>query len=1520
MYFVPRNLAKTPKYDIYEHYEGEEGSYTAIAAAGMGGHHVPSLSRGVGRGRGRGTPVCSSSTLSTPVFSYSTPSTPVIGPSTPVSTPIMSFSTKLSTSEDSRQFSTPPVGPRTPSTDLSTSKDSRQLSTPPAGLLPRTPSTALSNVSTLSSMYSTPLSTTLPPPLARFSSSIFPSPSPPSSSTSSSYRGRGGRGGIYRGNYDTKFQYSQTSPCGTPVCSATTLSTPSTPVIGPSTPVSTPIMSFSTKLRTSEDSRQLSTPPVGPRTPRTDLSNLSTSKDARQLSTPPAGLLPRTPSTALSNVSTLSSRTPGSARSSSRRTPSSTRSSRTPGSACSITMTPMSATQQLPPSTIVAVVEGRGQAQGEVGLAAVDLRRPQITLAQFSDTHTYTHTLTKLGLLNPLEVVVATTAARAECEGAAGGGGRGGRGGRGLLRMVQESLADVSVTAIQRRYFNDARGLATIKHLAAPHCAYVERQVANRYYCLASVAALMKYVELVQHVTYAPHSLHVELTSSEDTMNLDFWSWRALEVVRSLQGEWQDSLFGALRHTRTPAGTRKLRATLLQPFSNPVTINARLDSLEYLAQNPDLFHTLQSILGRFPDIDWLLSMCVQMPKEDTEQRSEQRLNYVIGLKNTLELLEPLGMALVAVADPFLASIRETVGHEGLQELLEVLRGVLHEDARLVKGAAAMRTLRCYAIRNGVNGLLDVARKIYSEIIDDITESVAAVGKQYGVPVRVGHNAALGFHIIIPVAKRSKPPALPKTFIKVQRGRGCLSCTTELVYQLDQRARDIVREILVMSNVIVQEVLGEARSKIGVLHDLGEAVATLDLVVALAHVAALGSWVRPEFSHTMAIRGGRHPILDLLSPTPPVPNNSFLGPGSLLMVVTGPNMSGKSTYLRQIALIQVLAQIGSFVPAEMASLRPVTKLFTHLGSEDRPEANESTFQVQMNEVAHMMVGTEEILLGGGGRREGGGGGERGGGGGGGGGGESGTGSRGGAGPDSLVVLDELGSGTSLEEGGALAWAVVEALTRLGATTVLVTHTLFLTRLAALYPNVTNYHMESLESAGGRLQLTHMLRKGVTRTTHYGLSLAALTPLPPSVLERARHLAHAMAPPTKVSVTDNNEEAEIEESRHAVYRLAHRLMALASTLPTPTPTPASTPATPTHPNTAHTPADTTHVPSPPSPRLVGHGVTSLSPSDDPARPESVSPSQECSADPILTCDSSVGSAKNASAALMPCTGGFDPKLGGFDPILTCDPIPASANNASTTQVMPCTSGFDPMLACESVSGNVTNPNITQLIPCNSGFNPIPACDFIPGIANDGNTAQLVPYSSGSEDTTSISRSLPRQENITGTSHGLQDQGNITAATPGLKDQQNIIGSHDLQDHNITATSNGFQEQNITDTSHSLQGPENITSASRINTSHGSHHQGNITGTSHELQDQQNITLGSPINTSQGISTPSTSSTNLRTNTLIQEELSAMGVGAGARAGGQGTEELRAQLEALRRDFLAKVARSDLQRVMSGAPRLC
>ncbi|XP_076040917.1 mutS protein homolog 4-like isoform X2 [Oratosquilla oratoria] len=645
--------------------------------------------------------------------------------------------------------------------------------------------------------------------------------------------------------------------------------------------------------------------------------------------------------------------------------------------------------------------------------------------------------------------------------------------------------------------------MAVIKHLAAPHCAYIEQQVASKYYCLAAAAALMKYIEYAHHVKYAAGSLHIDLQTLENSVIIDIGSIHKLELVSSTNGRWEESLFGTLHHTRTRGGTRLLRAMLLQPPANKDIIEARLEALQYVASHQDLFHTLQSILGRFPDLDWLLAMSIQVPKEETEVRCEQHLSHVLALKNTLELVSPLVNALSTAENTLLSSFHKEMNAPSLKVLLETLRGVLHEDARLTKGTAAMRNQCCFAIKPHINDLLDIARKIYSEIVDDITDYVEELCKEYNLELQVGYSTSLGFHIVVPVGKKAGFPQLPPVFIQRQHIKKGFTCTTELLYQLDQRSRETVKEILLMSNVIVMEVMQEVRQCLGVLCALSETVSNLDVIVALAHASSLRNWVKPELGNTIAIRKGRHPILDQLSSIPPVANNTFINEEHRVLMVTGPNMSGKSTYLRQIALLHILAQIGCFIPADYGCIRIVNQIFTHLGSDDSPESNTSTFQLQMIDINYMLSCV---------------------------------------GPEALMVLDEIGSATSIEEGGAIAWAVIEYLIQARPVVIIATHIIFLTNMSKLYPQVINYCMDSEnQENNGRLHLTHVVRRGVTKAQHYGLALAKVTTFPQRILSRASDLLQTL-PSTQVQVTMNKSQ----KKEQTIYHLASELISLATAL--------------------------------------------------------------------------------------------------------------------------------------------------------------------------------------------------------------------------------------------------------------------------------------------------------------------------------------------------------------------------------------
>ncbi|CAG0890009.1 unnamed protein product [Darwinula stevensoni] len=506
----------------------------------------------------------------------------------------------------------------------------------------------------------------------------------------------------------------------------------------------------------------------------------------------------------------------------------------------------------------------------------------------------------------------------------------------------------------------------------------------DRYYCLAAAGALLKYVEMIQNILFAPKSLKIVFQALDKTTYIDVGTGTQLELLRSTSDPaGSGSLLGVLGHTKTAGGARLLRANILQPPCDLPTIRDRLNVVQELSENPDLLFGLQarlmgvyllsweqSVLSRFiVDVDHLHSLCIQIPKQDTVLIAETRLNYIIGLKHVLELVEPLQRALLESELPYFRYIRQDsvqrmnmplsvflrhvkeLSDERFGLMLREIGKVLRPDAFVHKGSVAMKTQRCFAVKSDINGLLDAARRTYSEVIDDITQYVDGLAGQTGLPLRVSHNATWGFHIqISDPDNKIAISTIPDIFISVQRQRSCILCSTEDLLLLDQRTKEAVEQIEVMSDLVVKELLKAIQGQISSLYKLSEATATLDMLQSLAHLRSISTdYTRPNFGDTTAIRGGRHPILDKLGPDPPIPNDIFLSKETTFLVVTGPNMSGKSTYLKQVALLQIMAQIGSFVPAEFATFRPADQILTRMGFQDNMEANASTFKLEVHSI-------------------------------------------------------------------------------------------------------------------------------------------------------------------------------------------------------------------------------------------------------------------------------------------------------------------------------------------------------------------------------------------------------------------------------------------------------------------------------------------------------------------------------------------------------------------------------------------
>ncbi|GFQ66206.1 mutS protein homolog 4 [Trichonephila clavata] len=685
---------------------------------------------------------------------------------------------------------------------------------------------------------------------------------------------------------------------------------------------------------------------------------------------------------------------------------------------------------------IIAIVEGRGIARGEIGMACIDIKNPVLLLSQFADTQAYLRLAVQLNVLKPFEVVMPNTSLEHGSK-------------TKLLCRIRELFPEMTTVTVQRKYFNEIKGLQYIQELCASEYKTVEIEVSPKYYCLAACAALLKYFEFKQNVTFACNSLKVVYCTSADTTMISMATARHLELVTNELGKLEHCLYGILNHTLTPGGDRLLRANILQPPCDLNTINTRLDCISELIDKEELFYDLKSVIGKFVDTEHLLSLCIQIPKEENVRSCEQKIANVICMKHTLELVKPLRNCLEPCSNALFQTYFQILSDERFLKLQEKIGLVIHTDARWQKGVLNMHMQKCFAVKPNINGLLDVARRAYSESVNDVSGglSVSVVFK----PSTTNFNLQL----------------------------------------ISDRIQESLNEIYLMSDLIINEVLNEIREHIGCLYNLTEAVSSIDFLLSLAHVCTLSDHVRPEFSTSLAIKNGRHPVVEKICGTTFMPNNAFLCEEMNFMILTGANMSGKSTYLKQLAALQIMAQMGSYVPAEFASFRIADQILTRMGSSSDIEKNYSTFMLQV-----------------------------------------------------LMIFELLNSiRTSIEEGCAIAYAICEELLKTKAFVLCSTHFSRLTQLASVYPNVENYHF-SVEyildkTKGCTCNFTHTLTPGPCKEKYYGIKIAEISTLPQTIVLEAKRLVTAWS---ETRSPDSEDGVSCGENKEKI-KLAIHLIQLA-----------------------------------------------------------------------------------------------------------------------------------------------------------------------------------------------------------------------------------------------------------------------------------------------------------------------------------------------------------------------------------------
>jgi DNA mismatch repair protein MutS len=535
-------------------------------------------------------------------------------------------------------------------------------------------------------------------------------------------------------------------------------------------------------------------------------------------------------------------------------------------------------------------------------------------------------------------------------------------------------------------------------------------------------------------------------------MMIDAATRESLEITRAQSGAREGSLLDVVDRTVTGAGARLLAADLSAPLMDRAAIEARLDLVSYLLADQALRESLRSGLRALPDIGRALGRLAAGrggPRDLGQLRD--------GLHQARLLRERLGRLpeRPALLDTLLPAL------DGHGELVDQLQ-------RALVPAPPVDAAQGGYIADGYDAALDELRAMGGDGRRAMAALEARYRDQTGIAgLKIKHNNVLGYHIEVSAKNADALMAPDSGFTHRQTLAGVVRFNAPELHDLASKVTQAGAHALAAEAAHLEELVGSALTRAQPIAQTADALARFDVAAALAERAIEGNWCRPAFtpSHRFVVEGGRHPVVEAAiarSGGRFVSNDCALEPHSRLWLVTGPNMGGKSTFLRQNALIAVLAQSGAYVPAARAELGLVDRLFSRVGASDNLARGRSTFMVEMVETAAILAQATEA---------------------------------------SLVILDEVGRGTSTYDGLALAWAVVEAVHEVNRCRCLfATHYHELTRLAESLPALSLHNVRAREYKGD-LVLLHEVAEGPADRS-YGIAVARLAGLPPAVLSRAK----------------------------------------------------------------------------------------------------------------------------------------------------------------------------------------------------------------------------------------------------------------------------------------------------------------------------------------------------------------------------------------------------------------------------------
>lgn len=733
-----------------------------------------------------------------------------------------------------------------------------------------------------------------------------------------------------------------------------------------------------------------------------------------------------------------------------------------------------------------------------VGLCFVDPFTSELKVTEIMDSQTYVRTIHKLNVLghSSMTILIPDNYRKPRRTN--------------FLKVLESNLpqnSDLCFISPNSFRCSDSSLDMICNHFLNGSQEALRVQLSKGKYALASTVAILSYLNASPDHHFIHQSFNIKYESPESHMFISTSTIENLELVENKFNEpilGNTSLFSFLDSTVTQMGKRLLKLNILQPLTDVKSILMRHKAVDELLRNEEKMENIRSLMQSVTDMNKLVSCLCKKPKCDARVFNDQRINLVLLLKQCLTIGLEISSHLEDLQSDYIISIHGTLQGLEIRKSLEIIDATINADAVWASKPTEVRNNKCYAIKSGHNGLLDTQRQVYKAKVDEALDLIAELSDNFSMIMTSKYEANRGFFIVIHDQSIKDIQLIENSpFINAIQRRRHVECTTMKLVKLNNRIDCALKEVFILTENTIEDVIKKLRAYISDFFMVTEAFALLDLLCSFAvcsNKPNLGNYICPEINETsVEIKESKHPILQQTIQNKRlnkeiIANDYICDATSKFNIITGSNMSGKSCYVKQIALITILVQIGMLIPADYVSTRIFHSLFARIGN-DVSEPNMSTFSTEMVEMAFILQYSDK---------------------------------------DTLCIIDELGRGTSYTDGISISLAMIETMIGSGATCFFVTHFNDIPKFLNETPGVSQLYMDVAQTNDNTLKFKYKAEKGYNKVKGYGISMAEKFRLfPKAFLEEAKAIA------SQLKILENDKDHR-PVSLNAEYTEKEKLM--------------------------------------------------------------------------------------------------------------------------------------------------------------------------------------------------------------------------------------------------------------------------------------------------------------------------------------------------------------------------------------------